>query len=173
MKPLSPLARWWLFAPMLLLAAWLCAEPPTSRATVEVFLSSTCPISNGYAPELARLRAEWAPRGIAFRLIYVEPGLTIEQARRHAAEHALAGEIVVDSDRRLARARGARVTPEVALVAPEGGTFYQGRIDDRFRDLGLGYSPPRTSELRDALAALLAGRSPARPRTEAVGCPIE
>ena len=37
-----------------------------ARLSVLVFLRSDCPISNRYAPEIRRLHARFAPRGVAF-----------------------------------------------------------------------------------------------------------
>ena len=51
---------------------------------VLLFIRTDCPIANRYAPELERLHALYAPKGIEFRLIYAEPNLTpaqIEQVK--------------------------------------------------------------------------------------------
>jgi hypothetical protein len=44
-----------------------------ARASVFLFTPTDCPISNRYAPELHRIRNAFAPRGIAFLLVYVDP----------------------------------------------------------------------------------------------------
>ncbi len=41
--------------------------------TVLVFVSTDCPISNRYAPEITRLHAEFAAKGVRFRLVYPNP----------------------------------------------------------------------------------------------------
>jgi hypothetical protein len=40
---------------------------------VLVFVRTDCPISNRYAPELRRLQDRFAPRGMAFWLVYPDP----------------------------------------------------------------------------------------------------
>jgi hypothetical protein len=57
-----------------------------SLATVIVFTRSDCPISNRYAPTVRELYEAYQPRGVRFFLIYVDPGETPEQIRRHIEE---------------------------------------------------------------------------------------
>ena len=42
------------------------AEWGDKRAVVLLFVSTDCPLSNGYVPELNRIERAYAPRGIAF-----------------------------------------------------------------------------------------------------------
>jgi len=61
----------------------------TSSSTVSVFLFTLtdCPISNRYAPEVERLRAKFAPRGVAFWLVYPDPSESPEAIRKHVKEY--------------------------------------------------------------------------------------
>src|SRR4051812_22552861 len=61
----------------------LAASASANRATVLVFVGTTCPISNRYAPELARLHARFAPQGIAFHLVYPLASELAPQVRAH------------------------------------------------------------------------------------------
>jgi hypothetical protein len=144
-----------------------------ARAHVLVFLATDCPIANAYAPVLRDLREACANEPVRFFLVHVDPGLDAAAARRHAAEFGLAGPILVDGDHALARAVGASVTPEAAVIGSAGRVLYRGRIDDWFGDVGKKRPGPTRHDLRDAIAAVLAGRPVAEPRTQAVGCPIE
>src|SRR5215470_16766602 len=58
------------------------APSPGVKATVFIFTSTDCPISNRYAPEVRRIVAAFAQRGVAFRLVYPNPA---EQPRRSAS----------------------------------------------------------------------------------------
>ena len=42
----------------------------TNKAVVVLFISTDCPICNGYQPEIERLRARYAPLGIDFVGVY-------------------------------------------------------------------------------------------------------
>jgi hypothetical protein len=64
------------------------------------------------------------------------------------------------------------VTPEAVLLDDRGRVRYRGRIDDQFAARQRRNAAPRTHELRDAIAAVLAGREVAEPHVEAVGCPL-
>lgn len=46
------------------------ARAPCARAVVWVFLATTCPISNGYAPKLRRIQADYGAKGVAFDAVY-------------------------------------------------------------------------------------------------------
>ena len=146
---------------------------PGARATVLVFSSTTCPIANGYAPELTRLANEFGPRGVTLMLVQTETDITGEKARQHADEYHLAMTVLLDPSHELAKAARAKITPEAVVLSPSGGVLYRGRIDDRFPDVGLNWREPQHTELRDALNAILAGEIVPVKRTEAKGCFIE
>ncbi len=146
---------------------------PGARATVLVFSSTTCPIANGYAPELTRLENEFRPRGVTLMLVQTETDITGEKARLHAAEYHLAMPVLLDPSRKLTQAAGATVTPEAVVLSPSGGILYRGRIDDRFPDVGLNWREPQHTELRDVLTAILDGKAVPVSRTKAKGCFIE
>src|SRR5262245_51568026 len=145
-------------------------EVPGARAVVLVFVMRDCPISNAFAPEIERIRAEYAPRGVEFDLVYADPSETGAGARKHAADFGHGSRVLLDPTHELARFAGATKTPEAAVLSPAGEVLYLGRIDDRFVDYGKQRPAPRTRDLRAALDAVLAGRSPEVARTEAVGC---
>ena len=154
-----------------------CAQPErdlrSERGTVVVFVATDCPIANSYAPELREIAAAHAGAGLRFWCVHADPSVTRERAQEHAREYGLPGEIVLDLDHRLARRLGARVTPEAFVLLPDGTVVYRGRIDDGWRDVGQRQRVVTRRDLRDALAAVAAGRLPEVRETEAVGCLIE
>src|SRR5437879_1558765 len=58
-----------------------------AKASVLLFIQHDCPISNRYAPEINRIEAEYAPKGIAFTLVYEDSDLPTNAARKHAREY--------------------------------------------------------------------------------------
>lgn len=142
-------------------------------AVVLVFAGVDCPISNRYAPELGRLDAEYAPRGVAFYLVYVDAGLDAEAARRHTTDFAIRFPALIDREHRLVAHTGVEVTPEAAVLGADGRVLYRGRIDDRWADFGQRRPQATRHDLRDALEAILAGRPAPVPGGRAVGCYIE
>lgn len=140
-------------------------------ATVLLFTATSCPIANRYAPEVRRLYEAFAPRGVAFWLVYPDRDTSPAAAREHARAYGYPFPAVRDPEHALVRASGATVTPEAAVFA-RGRLVYRGRIDDRFVDFGRERATPTRRDLHDALEAVLAGRAIATTATEAIGCSI-
>ena len=147
--------------------------PDGCKAVVLIFFGHDCPISNGYAPEIVRLSREFSPKGIAFRVVYADAELGVEDARKHAKEYGLTCPAVLDPEMILARGVGATVKPEVAVLSPKGDLLYRGRIDDLYADFGKRRTRPTSRELKDALETVLAGKPMTVTRTEAIGCDID
>jgi len=145
----------------------LLAEP----RLVLVFIDPQCPIANAYAPELQRLQAEYGPRGVTFALVHADPERSEAEVVAHAAAYGHTAPLVLDPEQALAARTGATMTPE-ACVLTGGELVYRGRIDDRFFALGKQRAAPTTRDLRDALEALLSGRTPAADWPPAIGCHI-
>ena len=60
------------------------------RATVLVFLSIDCPISNGYVPTLNCLAEQYAGQGVRFVGINSNSGHSLRQIQNHRREYAIA-----------------------------------------------------------------------------------
>lgn len=144
--------------------------PADSRAHVLVFTTTDCPISNRYAPEIARLAAAYTARGVRFWVVYPVPGDTPDKIRTHVSQFGLDLPIARDTRAALVKRTGVTVTPEVAVIDRQGGVVYRGRVDDRYVDFGVDRPAPTTRDLDMALTNLLAGK-PIEPKTtRAVGC---
>ena len=137
-----------------------------------LFTRTDCPISNRYAPEVHRLHAKFANRGVDFWLVYPDPDESAEAIRQHIEEYDYALRPLKDPEHTLVRLTEARVTPEAAVFAGVGNMVYRGRIDDRYVDFGKARAAATTHDLEQALLATLDGRPVADPTTEAVGCYI-
>ena len=138
--------------------------------TVLIFVSTDCPISNRYAPEITRLHDEFTPRGIRFRLVYPNPLDGEAAIRTHLEEYGYPQIGERDRDHTLVKMAGATITPEAVVLDTRGRVVYRGRIDDRFVELGRERPAATQHDLRNALAALLAGTRVSPSRTQAVGC---
>ena len=143
---------------------------PQARATVLFFIAHDCPIANGYAPEIQRIAARYAPRGVACLLVYVEPDLTAAGARKHCAAYGYRVPALRDLRHALVRMTGATVTPEAVVLAPDGHALYRGRIDDKYVSLGQPRYRVSRHDLRDALDAIVQHRPVPHPATTALGC---
>jgi hypothetical protein len=146
---------------------------PFRSANVLVFIATDCPVANGYAPEIQRVCAAYASKGVDCLLVYEDPGIGLEAVHKHLSEFQYgAMPAAIDRDGSLAVRVGAAVTPEVAVVDRSGAVRYRGRIDDKYIAIGRQRRSVTTHELTDALDAVLAGRPVTAKDTQAVGCVI-
>jgi len=145
--------------------------PLRLKASVFIFTSTDCPISNRYATEVRRIVSAFAPKGVLFRLVYPNPAERSAAIRDHMSAFGYAGAIEAWRDPELALVKyvGATVTPE-AVVVVDGRVVYRGRIDNRYVELGLERPAPTTHDLADAVTAVLGGHPISHPTTQAVGC---
>jgi hypothetical protein len=141
-----------------------------SRATVLLFITTDCPIANSYAPEINRICKQYEPEQITFYIVYTDPTIPLKDQRKHRKDFGYRCPALRDSKHALAYATGVTVTPEVAVLSPDGALLYRGRIDDRYLDFGKKRTQATTHDLRDALDAIVRGKPIPNPTTKAVGC---
>lgn len=143
---------------------------PKAKATVLLFVGTECPIANRYAPEIARIEKEYRPRGVAMIRVYPDPAVTLPQIARHAEEFKLEMKAVRDGKRQWTKLVGATITPEAAVIGPDGTMLYRGRIDDRNVEHGRLLEEGFRKDLRIALDEILAGKPVSVKVTPAIGC---
>lgn len=151
-------------------------EPLTDRdtqAVVLVFVSTQCPIANSYLPQLNELSERMEKQGVAFFLIHGVADVSVEQARNHVQEYDIQLPVVLDPDQILARRTKATVIPEAFVFIPSSDeAVYSGRIDNRYAGYGKKRTVATSSDLEEALLAILNGKEIETPVTEAIGCRI-
>src|SRR5262245_27493494 len=143
-----------------------------ARAVVFFFVVADCPVANYYTSEINAIIKDHAGKPVRFFVVHVDPDLTPAAARAHAKEYGITCPVLIDAKHDLVKATGATITPEAVILTPGGKIAYRGRIDDRYVELGKRRIAPTRRDVRDALAALLAGRPVKEPRNRAIGCPV-
>ena len=148
---------------------------PSGTAGVMFFVATDCPISNSYAPEIQRICRDYAARGVGCSLMYEDvettPAHLDDAVRRHLVEYKYENvAAAVDRSRVVANEARATVTPQAVVVDRTGTIRYRGRIDNFYAALGKPRQQITERDLREALDAILSGRSVTRPETEALGC---
>ena len=146
--------------------------PASTKATVLLFVSTDCPISNRYAPDIRKLYDAYAREGVAFWMVYPNPAESAADIRDHLKSFAFPGTALRDEKHGLAKAAGATITPEAAVYDAKGTLMYRGRIDDRYSAVGVEKAQAARHDLHDAIAAAVAGKPVAQKFTQAVGCYI-
>lgn len=142
------------------------------KATVLLFVTNDCPITNSYAPEIKRICDTYTAKKVAFYLVYADPELKAPVVRQHVKDYRLPCTALLDPKHYLVKLTQATTTPEAVVLAPDGKRLYRGRIDDRYIDFGKARFAASTHDLRDALDAVLQGKPVVHPTTRAVGCAI-
>ena len=143
-----------------------------TTATVLLFVSTDCPISNRYAPDVRRLHDQYAKDGVVFRLVYPNPADSVDDIREHLRSFSYPGTALRDLHHDAVKQAGATITPEAAVYDSRGRLTYRGRIDDRYSAVGIERATATRHDLQDAIAATIAGKTVAPRFTQAVGCYI-
>jgi mono/diheme cytochrome c family protein len=143
------------------------------KAVALVFLMSECPIAREYVPELNRMAASMADKPVKFLGVISEPGLSRSQAVEFQKQFKIEFPVLFDASGELAAHLGPTHVPEAFVLDTNADVVYRGRIDDRYGELGKKRPAPTTSELADAIAAVVDGKPIAVARTTPVGCPLE
>lgn len=148
-------------------------KPDSKTASVLFFILQDCPISNRYAPEIARIVSEYQPKKIRFYLVYIDPAVETKEIEAHLHEFDLPDiPVIHDTNRSLVAATGVSITPETAVVGKQGEILYRGRIDNLYEALGKPRRNVTEHNLRNALDAVLQNRKVPVARTQAIGCYI-
>lgn len=137
------------------------------KATVFFFTSTQCPISGVYTGRINRLAKAYEPKGVQCFVVNSNREDTLETVRKDAQERGYACPVVKDDGTALADLLSADRTPEAILVDAQAVIRYRGRIDD-----SVDAEKIVRQDVKEALDALLAGKTILRTRTLALGCYI-
>jgi hypothetical protein len=148
------------------------AELARAKAAVVFFVTIDCPIGNSYVPEMNRLHESYAPKGVLFWAVQADPTVPAAAVAGYAAGFHYTFPLLLDPAQVLVRHTGATVTPQAAVLSPEGKVLYLGRIDNRVEDFGRARQKATVPDLRNALDAVLSGRPVSPDRTKSIGCSI-
>jgi peroxiredoxin len=139
------------------------------KATVVVFLSFDCPVSTSYVSPLNDLAR--AHDGVVF--VGVAPGESADGLKKAVKEYQVSFPVRPDAKKATTKALGAKVTPEVFVFDADLKLRYRGRIDDGYVARLKKNARVTSHDLKDALAAVVAGKAVKQAVTTAVGCSIE
>jgi peroxiredoxin len=140
-------------------------------ATVALFLSFDCPVSNSYAEALIALHKQFAEKGVSF--VAFVPDTKPETVAKKAEAFKLPFPVFADQKLTVAEAFKATTTPEAFVLDHNGVLRYRGRIDNAY-SARMKRNPQTTEhDLKAAVTALLAGKDVPVPATRAIGCHID
>ena len=141
---------------------------PAKKATVVMFLSTRCPVSNAYNERMTALAKKYAAQGVAFVGIDSDQNEPQAEVADFTKQHGFPFPVLVDVGNKVSDLYNAHVTPETYVIDSKGVLVYHGRIDNDMDPAGV-----KTHDLANALDAVLAGKPVARATTKAFGCSIK
>jgi peroxiredoxin len=148
------------------------AEWSSHKAILLFFVTIDCPVGNSYVPEMNRIHDTYAPRGVAVYGVQADPGVAEPAVVQYAKDYRYGFPLLLDPDQVLVRLANAAVTPQAAILYPDGKAVYLGRIDNRVVDFGKNRPQATQADVRIVLDSLLAGKPVAYTTTKSIGCAI-
>ena len=127
---------------------------------------------------MQKLQEEYTGKGVVWLTIDsnapgTEGNLTPEQAQKVAASwktHQTA--LLLDPESAVARSYGAKNTPDMIVINPEGKIVYEGAIDSKATPNPADI-PSSTNYVRAALDESLAGKPVSNAQTKPYGCSVK
>ena len=143
------------------------------NGTVIVFECNHCPYVIANIDRMNAMAIACKERGIGFAGINSNDPVVYENdSFEHMVKRAEGGmpyPYLHDDTQVVAESYGAKRTPEFFLFDAEGNLVYQGRMDNSPRNP----NDVTTSELEDAIIAMLAGEQPETVYTDSIGCSVK
>ena len=127
---------------------------------------------------MQKLQQEFTGKGIVWLTVDsnapgLEGNLTAEQANAKMAEwKTKQTALVLDPDGKAGRSYGAKNTPHMFVINPEGKIIYEGAIDSKASPNPADI-PTSTNYVRVALDEALAGKTVSNPTTRPYGCSVK
>ena len=135
------------------------------------FVSPFCSTTKAFVKEMNQITADHSGKVSVF-FIECDPEVTRDVAIEHATLSEFKAPVLLDAAQQLTRQLQATLTPESVLVDATGKVFYLGRINDLYLGPTKRQRTATTNDLREAIAALLAGKPSPQPQEPAQGCKI-
>jgi peroxiredoxin len=150
------------------------ADVAGKSGTLVIFTCNHCPFARDWEQRIVELANGYSGKGIGVVLVNANDPTShaddgFEQMQARAKERGMKVPYVVDDTSGVARAFGASVTPEAFLFDKAGKLAYHGTIDDNRKEP----DKVKARYLKDALDAVVAGKTPPVPETKGLGCSIK
>jgi len=148
------------------------AEWANQKAILLFFITTDCPVGNSYVPEMNRLREAYAARGVAFYAVQADPTVADDVVARYASDYRYSFPLLLDPTQILVRHANATITPQAAILSPDGKVVYLGPIDNRVEDFGKTRPQATEAYVRMVLDSILSGKGIIFSHHKSIGCSI-
>jgi peroxiredoxin len=146
-----------------------------ARALLVMFICNHCPFVKHLANALAQFTAEYMQKNVAVVGINSNdvsnyPADSPEQMVREVEERGYRFPYLYDETQSVAKSYRAACTPDFFVFDRDRRLVYRGQFDDSRPDNG---KPITGADLRAAIDAVLAGKSPSEQQRPSIGCNIK
>lgn len=138
------------------------------RATVLLFLSTVCPVSNAYQDRIHALLKHFDGQPVRILLVNANDNESAAETQQYAADVKFPVPFFKDWRNTVADRYGATLTPEAIVVDANGASRYQGAIDD-----ARNAARVKIEAVKLAVEDLLANRPVSIKPIRAFGCAIK
>ena len=147
------------------------ADYADAKAVVLVFTCNHCPVAVACEDRIIQLQRDYQDKGVKVIAINVNNNEDdrLPAMKERSTSKGFNFPYIHDPTQQVARDYGATVTPHVFLLDGNRKIAYMGLIDDE----PLNESAVKSHYLRDAIDAVLAGRTPETTETKQKGCGIK
>jgi thiol-disulfide isomerase/thioredoxin len=154
-----------------------------AKVLVLLFTANHCPTAQAYEERIEKLYAEFGGRGVELVLVspndplalrldeqgYSDLGDTLEDMRLRAGDRGWKMPYLYDGETQaMAKRYGPVATPHVFVFDAERRLRFAGRVDDNENP-----AKAKTSDARNAIEAVLAGRPVPVATTKVFGCSVK
>ncbi len=146
------------------------ADYKDAKVIVVVFTCNHCPVAVAYEDRLVKFQSDYKDKGVQLIAINVNnlPADRLDKMKERAAAKGFNFPYLYDSSQKVGRDFGAKVTPHIFVLDGQRKVAYMGAFDNSQNE-----SKVEKHYLRDAVDALLAGKTPPEPVTKQFGCGIK
>ncbi|MCH7761223.1 thioredoxin family protein [candidate division TA06 bacterium] len=144
------------------------------KAMVVIFTCNHCPYVQAYEDRIIAIHKDYEGKGATIAAINSNetknyPEDSFEKMVERSKKKGFNFPYLRDEDQSVATTYGATHTPQIFLFDENRTLRYTGRIDDNWKE------PEKvtTQDLREALEAVLEGKTVANPETFTIGCTIK
>ncbi|HXL50742.1 MAG TPA: thioredoxin family protein [Candidatus Limnocylindrales bacterium] len=143
------------------------------KALAIVFSCNHCPYVQAYEARMVQLQRDYLPNGASLVAINSNddagyPEDSFENMITRSKEKGFNFPYLRDETQEIARKYGAICTPHIFLFNQQRVLSYKGRIDDNRNPTDV-----KSHDLRNAMDAVLSGKTPAVQETRPFGCSIK
>ena len=145
-------------------------ELKSAKAIVICFTCNHCPVAVAYEDRLIKFVKDYKGKDVALVAINVNnmDADKLPAMKVRAKEKGFNFAYLYDPSQKIGRAFGARVTPHLFVLDGKRRVVYQGAFDD-----SMNAKKAQHHFARDAVDAVLAGKSPTKTTTKPPGCTIK